>query len=160
MFHHIGSAFGATGFEREHIWQSGEGLFSVLGDANDVFRATSVERERNYTSSRRSDQNSMVISFDERRAGAKPWWGPFEAPSVPIWLVSRNVAWNIFTFHYGPKLIQAFKHDLIRYLELGFIVPLVLSEFMATLKNDFICVLWWRLYRDRCSKVDIHGNQN
>ena len=47
-------------------------------------RATSVERERNYTSSRRSDQNSMVISFDERRAGAKLWWGRLEAPLVPI----------------------------------------------------------------------------
>ena len=56
----------------------------VLGDADKAFRATSVERERNYTSSRRSDQNSMVISFDERRAGAKLWWGRLEAPSVPI----------------------------------------------------------------------------
>ena len=60
-----------------------EGAFSVLGDADNVFRATSVERERNYTSSGWSDQNSMVISCDERRAGAKRWWGPFEAPSVP-----------------------------------------------------------------------------
>ena len=67
-------------------------FFSVLGDAGNAFRATSIERERNYTSSRRSDQNSIAISCDERRAGAKPWWGPFEAPSVPIWLVSRNVA--------------------------------------------------------------------
>ena len=80
MFQCIGNAFGSTGVEREHVGQSGEGVFSVLGDADNVFRATSVERERNYTSSRRSDQNSMVISFDERRAGAKPWWGRLEAP--------------------------------------------------------------------------------
>ena len=59
-------------------------FFSVLDDADNVFRATSVERERNYTSSRRSIQNSMVISFDERRAGAKLWWGRLEAPFVPI----------------------------------------------------------------------------
>ena len=62
----------------------GEGVFSVLDDADNVFRATSVERERNYTSSRRSVQNSMVISFDERRTGAKLWWGRLEAPLVPI----------------------------------------------------------------------------
>ena len=50
-------------------------FFCVLGDADNVFRATSVERERNYTSRGRSDQNSIAISFDGGRAGAKPWWG-------------------------------------------------------------------------------------
>ena len=58
--------------------------FLVLGYANHAFYLTSVGRERNYTSSRRSVQNFMVISFDERRTGAKLWWGRLEAPLVPI----------------------------------------------------------------------------
>ena len=91
MFQRIGNSFGPTGVERERTRQSGEGVFSVLGDADHVFRATSVEREQNYTSSRRSDQNSMVISFDERRAGAKPWWGQIDTPFGTISLLSQNV---------------------------------------------------------------------
>ena len=34
----------------------------VLGDADNAFRSTSVARERNDTSSKRSVQNSMVVS--------------------------------------------------------------------------------------------------
>ena len=90
-FQRIGNAFGSTGVEREHIWPSGEDVFSVLGDADNAFRATSVERKRNYTSSRRSDQNSTVISFDERRAGAKPWWGLIQLPFGTVSLLSENV---------------------------------------------------------------------
>ena len=73
---------------------SGEHVFIVLGDADNEFRVTSVERERNYTSSKQSDEKSMVISFDERRAGAKPWWGRMEPPFVPIQLFLRNITRN------------------------------------------------------------------
>ena len=45
--------------------------FPFLGDADNAFRATSVERERSYTSSKQSDQNSMVSSLDKRQARAK-----------------------------------------------------------------------------------------
>jgi hypothetical protein len=77
--------------------------FSILGDADNAFRSTSVEREQNHTSSRRSDQNSMVISLDKRRARAKPWWGQIDTPFVQIQLFSQNVARNSLPTTQTPK---------------------------------------------------------
>ena len=64
------------------------GLGMSLGDANNVFRSTSVERNRNYTPSDQSDQNSKRISLDMRRARAKPWWGRIDTPFGTILLFS------------------------------------------------------------------------
>ena len=62
--------------------------FLILGDANHAFCSTSVGRERNYTPSRRSDQNCVCISFEKRRARAKQWWGRIDTPFGTISLLS------------------------------------------------------------------------
>ena len=88
--------------------------FSILGDADHAFRSTSAEPERNYTSSRRGDQNSMCISLDKRRVRAKPWWGQIEPPFVPISVFSQNVARNSLPTpkhhlsHSDPEAIYTF----------------------------------------------------
>ena len=56
------------------------GRAGKAGRAWGAFHTTSVARERHGTSCNRGHQNYKIISLDECRAGAKPWWGVLDTP--------------------------------------------------------------------------------